>query len=71
MNNNGSNRRFLITNNDNKTPEEIYNNEYCPSGNMQNKIKQLKLDLKGDKLSYHCFAANKLALAIAKEDCAD
>ena len=59
VNNNGSNRRFLITNNDKKTPEEIYNNEYCPRGNMENKIKQLKLDLKGDKLSSHCFAANQ------------
>ena len=59
VNNNGSNRRFLITNNDEKTPEEIYNNEYCPRGDMENKIKQLKLDLKGDKFSCHCFVANQ------------
>ena len=26
---------------------------------MENKIKQLKLDLKGDKLSCHCFVANQ------------
>ena len=55
----GINRRFLVTNNNSQTPKEVYENEYCPRGDMENKIKQLKLDLKADRLSCHSFSANQ------------
>lgn len=55
----GINRRFLVTNNLDSPPKEVYENEYCPRGDMENKIKQLKLDLKADRLSCHSFLANQ------------
>lgn len=55
----GLNRRFLVINNLYNSPKEIYENEYCPRGDMENKIKQLKLDLKADRLSCHSFLSNQ------------
>lgn len=56
-NDKGPNTRFLITN---KTdaPQIIYDNHYCPRGDMENNIKQLKLDLHSDRNSCHDFLAN-------------
>lgn len=55
----GINRRFLVTNNSFKAPEELYKQEYCPRGDMENKIKQMKLDLCADRLSCSKFLANQ------------
>ena len=55
----GLNRRFLVTNNTCNSAKEAYENQYCPRGDMENKIKQLKLDLKADRLSCHSFLANQ------------
>ena len=55
----GLNRRFLVTNNAYNSAKEAYENQYCPRGDMENKIKQLKLDLKADRLSCHSFLANQ------------
>ena len=51
----GLSRRFLVTNNTCNSAKEAYENQYCPRGDMENKIKQLKLDLKADRLSCHSF----------------
>ena len=51
--------RFLVTNNTYNSAKEVYENQYCPRGDMENKIKQLKLDLKADRLSCHSFLANQ------------
>mgnify|MGYP001255134671 CR=1 FL=1 len=56
---NGLSRRFLVTNNTCNSAKEAYENQYCPRGDMENKIKQLKLDLKADRLSCHSFLANQ------------
>lgn len=55
----GLSRRFLVTNNTCNSAKEAYENQYCPRGDMENKIKQLKLDLKADRLSCHSFLANQ------------
>ena len=55
----GSNMRFLVTNNICDDAEDMYKNNYCPRGDMENKIKQLKLDLKGSRVSAHSFTANQ------------
>jgi len=56
-NDKGTNTRFLVTNKK-ETPETIYNYHYCPRGDMENKIKQLKLDLHSDRNSCHDFYSN-------------
>lgn len=56
-NDKGSNTRFLITNKID-APQIIYDNHYCPRGDMENNIKQLKLDLHSDRNSCHDFLAN-------------
>ena len=55
----GMSMRFLVTNNTCNSAKEAYENQYCPRGDMENKIKQLKLDLKADRLSCHSFLANQ------------
>jgi hypothetical protein len=37
---------------------------YCQRGDPENRIKELKLDLKADRLSWHRFQANQLRLPL-------
>ncbi len=63
-NDKGGNLRFVIT--DLKLPaESMYDNGYCPRGNMENGIKQLKLDLHSDRNSCHDFLANQFRLLLS------
>jgi hypothetical protein len=63
-NDKGPNTRFLVTN---KTdiPQDIYDNHYCPRGDMENNIKQLKLDLHSDRNSCHDFMANYFRILLS------
>ncbi len=50
----GQNPRFIVTNIDfpeNEVPQTIYDDMYCARANMENKIKELKLDLKSGRTS--------------------
>lgn len=58
----GSNQRFLVTNLDGEAIK-IYDKEYAPRGEeCENRIKELKLDLKMDRLSCTKFYANQFRL---------
>ena len=68
----GPNPRFVVTNLPAKgfgegplEAQTIYENVYCPRGNMENVLKQQTLDLGADRLSTHCLASNPLRLWLA------
>jgi hypothetical protein len=63
-NDKGANTRFLITNKAD-APQIIYDIHYCPRGEMENNIKQLKLDLHSDRNSCHDFLANHFRLLLS------
>jgi hypothetical protein len=58
----GSNNRFVVTNMADD-PEELYD-FYALRGDCENRIKELKNDLKADRLSCHRFVANQFRLLI-------
>ena len=61
------NTRFVVTSLPvNKIPPgQLYNQKYCPRGNMENYLKEQKLDLKSDRTSTHTFEGNQLRLWFA------
>jgi len=60
----GANPRFVVTN----LPgyriqsQQLYEEGYCPRGNMENHIKEQQLDLFADRTSTHTLRANQLRL---------
>jgi len=58
----GSNRRFVVTNMEG-TPQQLYD-FYALRGDSENRIKELKNDLKADRLSCHRFVANQFRLLL-------
>jgi hypothetical protein len=72
----GANPRFVVTSlpaegfvgeqsADRFTAQRIYEQEYCPRGNMENILKQQVLDLEADRMSTHHLASNQLRLWLA------
>ena len=61
--NHGLNRRFVVTTIPGP-PKEIYDTIYVQRGEAENRIKELKLDLKADRLSCHRFLANQFRLLL-------
>ncbi len=62
----GSNRRFIVTNQATEMPaENVYDQKYCLRGDMENKIKQLKLDLSSDRNSCSDFLANQCRVLLS------
>ena len=59
----GANQRFVVTNLV-RTPQFIYDDLYVLRGDVENRIKELKLDLKADRLSCHRFLANQFRLLL-------
>ena len=57
----GSNQRFIVTNMSLK-PQRVYDEIYVLRGETENRIKELKLELKADRLSCHRFVANQFRL---------
>jgi hypothetical protein len=60
----GDNLRFVMTTLK-QVPDVIYDDHYCPRGNMENGIKQLKLDFYSDKNSCKNFLANQFRLLLS------
>ena len=60
----GPNLRFVVTNFLFMKPGEIYDEVYVFRGDAENRIKELKLDLKADRLSCHRFYANQFRLLL-------
>jgi Transposase DDE domain group 1 len=60
----GINRRFLVTSYtaDAIRPGRLYCDQYCPRGEMENRIKEHQLDLFSDRTSAHRFEVNQLRL---------
>jgi hypothetical protein len=58
------NTRFVVTSLPVKKipPGKLYTQKYCPRGNMENCLKEQKLDLQSDRTSTHTFAGNQLRL---------
>jgi hypothetical protein len=59
----GENPRFVVTSRRGPKPKARYR-FYCQRGDPENRIKELKLDLKADRLSCHRFWANQLRLLL-------
>lgn len=60
----GSNPRFVVTNLDPAwwPAQQLYEKLYCARGNMENRIKEQKLDLFSDRASTHRLRTNQLRL---------
>lgn len=58
----GTNHRFVVTNRKD-SPQEVYD-DYVKRGEQENRIKELKNDLKADRLSCHRFTANCFRLLL-------
>jgi hypothetical protein len=58
----GTNTRFVVTNKPDE-PDELYNH-YTERGETENRIKDLKVALKADRLSCHRFWANQFRLLL-------
>lgn len=57
-----SNPRFVVTNVDSSQPKEIYEKLYCGRGDAENRIKDFKRALSGDRLSDTTYTANAFRL---------
>jgi len=57
----GSNPRFVVTSLPSKQfhARHVYEDVYCARGEMENRIKEVQLDLFGDKASAHLFRTNE------------
>ena len=64
-NEHGSNTRFILTTDHQLDPEALYNDQYCMRGDMENKLKQMKLDLESDRLSCTGFIANQFRILLS------
>jgi hypothetical protein len=58
----GTNTRFVVTNKPDE-PDELYAH-YTERGETENRIKDLKVELKADRLSCHRFVANQFRLLL-------
>ena len=63
-NSNGANTRFVVTSLS-ESSDIIYTKKYCMRGDMENHIKQLKLDLHSDRNSCSKFYANYFRLLLS------
>ena len=59
----GANQRFVVTNL-NRNPQFVYDDIYVLRGDVENRIKELKLEIKADRLSCHRFLANQFRLLL-------
>ena len=58
------NPRFVVTNCAGD-PGVLYEDHYCPRGDMENRIKEQQLGLFADRTSCHAFAANQFRVLLA------
>ena len=60
----GPNPRYVVTNLD-LPPQQIYDNYYCPRGEMENRIKEQQLYLFADRTSCHRWWPNQFRLLLS------
>jgi hypothetical protein len=63
-NHHGESVRFIATNIKDHS-KNLYANLYCQRGDMKNRIKQQKLNLKADRMSAHRFVANQFRILLS------
>ena len=61
----GTNLRFVVSNIKSLSAQELYDKHYCPRGDMENGIKQLKLDFYSDRNSCSDFLANQFRVLLS------
>jgi hypothetical protein len=63
----GSNPRFVVTSlsPQQRPPRELYEEDYCARGEMENRIKEQQLHLFADRMSAHTMRANQIRLYLA------
>lgn len=59
----GPNQRFVVTNLS-LAPQSVYDHIYVLRGDVENRIKELKREIKADRLSCHRFPANQFRLLL-------
>ena len=64
-NQHGSNTRFILVSDESTTPDALYTDHYCLRGEMENKLKQMKLDLESDRMSCSSFIANQFRVLLS------
>jgi hypothetical protein len=64
-NRHGSNVRCVITNLPEQNSQAVYDEHYCPRGDMENQIKQQKLDLFASRVSCQRFLANQFRVLLS------
>jgi hypothetical protein len=60
----GENIRFVVTNLEGQA-DEVYNDCYCPRGEMENRIKEIQLGLFSDRTSAHDWYTNQFRLLLS------
>lgn len=58
----GANPRYIVTNEKDFTPQELYDVHYCGRGDMENRIKEIKRGVFSDRTSCHKWCPNQLRL---------
>ena len=58
----GANPRYIVTNEIAVRPKELYEVNYCGRGDMENRIKEIKLGVFSDRTSCHQWWPNQLRL---------
>jgi len=63
----GANPRFVVTSlpGHEVRSQQLYEDGYCPRGDMENRIKEQQLDLFADRTSTHTFRANQLRVYLS------
>ena len=65
INRHETNQRFIATNIERYDPKHLYEKIYCMRGEMENRIKEQKLDLFSDRMSAHEWWANQFRILLS------
>ncbi len=61
----GMNTRYIVTNIESQTAQKLYDKEYIPRGDMENRIKEHQLSLFSLRTSCHNFTANMFRVMLS------
>lgn len=61
----GINQRFVVTNSEKSSAENIYDKKYCARGDMENRIKEVQLGLFSDRTSCQKWWPNQLRMLLS------
>jgi len=61
----GANPRYIVTNEKNFMPQELYEKNYCGRGDMENRIKEIKRGVFSDRTSCHQWWPNQFRLILS------